>query len=87
MPFPTESARDVLGLLRVMWSAEQDPHIRRKLAEAGKKVSQALELTETNSELAHSLVNDALVSIEQSMKYHAPLAPVFAAARSRAQRR
>ena len=85
MPFPVEAARDVLGLLRAMYSAEEDPSRRRILAEAGHKVRQALELAETNEAAAHSLVDQALVSVRDSMKYYTPFAPIFNAASDRAR--
>jgi hypothetical protein len=88
VPFPSEAARDVLGLLRAMWTAEEDPHRRRELAKAGHMVRQALELSETNEAAADALVSQALASIQNSMKYYQPLAPVFNAAvdRVRAKR-
>lgn len=88
VPFPAEAARDVLGLLRAMYSAEEDPHRKRQLAEAGHKVREALELAETNEAAAHALVNQALVSVRDSMKYYTPFAPIFNAAidRVRAKR-
>ena len=48
VPFPTEAARDVLGLLSAIWSAEEQPDKRRALAKAGHQVLQALELAATN---------------------------------------
>lgn len=87
MPFPTEAARDVLGLLRAMWAAETDPHRRRDLARAGHQVRQALELAETNPAQAHALVDQALASAHASMKYYAPLAPIWHAAATRARKR
>lgn len=84
MPFPTEAARDVLGLLRAMYSAEEDPHRRRTLAQAGHQVRQALELAETNEAAAHTLVNQALTSARECMKHYTPFAPIFNAAVDRA---
>ena len=48
VPFPTEAARDVLGLLRTLWAAESNVDRRCILAAAGHKVSQALQLAETD---------------------------------------
>jgi hypothetical protein len=83
VPFPTEAARDVLGLLRAMYSAEEDPGRRRRLAEAGHQVRQALKLAETNPDQAHTMVNVALRTVQESMRYFQPFAPIFAAARDR----
>jgi hypothetical protein len=87
VPFPAEAARDVLGLLRAMYSAEEDPHRRRALAQAGHQVRQALELAETNEEAAHAMVNQALISVRDSLKYYTPFAPIFNAAVDRVRSR
>jgi hypothetical protein len=83
VPFPTEAARDVLGLLRAMYRAEEDPHRRRTLAHAGHQVRTALELAETNPDQAHAMVNIALRTVQESMRYFEPFAPIFAAALDR----
>jgi hypothetical protein len=86
MPFPAEAARDVLGLLRVMWAAETDPHRKRSIAEAGHKVRQALDLADSNEALAHALVDTALREVQSSMTYFAPFAPIFNSAMARVRK-
>lgn len=67
-----------------MWAAEDEPDRKRQLAAAGHKVRQAIELAETNEAAAHTLVDQALRSVRDSMKYYQPFAPVFNAAYDRA---
>jgi hypothetical protein len=83
VPFPTEAARDVLGLLRSLWLAEVNPERRRVLAAAGHKVRQALELAETDPAAAHALVNAGLVGARDALKFHDALVPAINAAIAR----
>jgi hypothetical protein len=83
VPFPTEAARDVLGLLRTLYAAETNPDRKRVLAAAGHEVRQALELAETDPDAAHKLVNAALTDARDSLKWHDPLEPVIRAAMRR----
>lgn len=76
-----------MGLLRAMYSAEEDRHRRRELARAGHQVRQAIELAETNPAAAHALVNRAIVGVRDSLKYYQPFAPIFAAAVDRVRKR
>jgi hypothetical protein len=43
-PFPTAATRDLLGLVRAMWRAEQDPARRAALEAVGKDLRWALEI-------------------------------------------
>lgn len=64
-----------------MYSAEESPDRRRALAKAGHQVRQAMELADANEAAAYALVDQALRSVRDSMKYYQPFAPVWHALR------
>jgi hypothetical protein len=70
-----------------MYAVEEHPHRRRRLAQAGHAVSQAIALAETNPDQAHAMVNVALRTVQDSMRYFEPFAPIFAAAVDRVRAR
>jgi hypothetical protein len=69
-----------------LWSATNDADQRRRLAAAGRQVRQALELAETDPDATHALVNQALASVRDRMKFHDPTIHIVNAAVDRMRR-
>lgn len=84
--FPTDAAQDLLALLRLMFLAEREPHIRRVIESAGLDVRLALDVAKSDPRTAHDLVDRAVNAVFGVIRYDAGVAPVLGAARARVQR-
>lgn len=86
MPFPAEAARDLLGIIRNMYAAEDQPNRRQQYAQAGHMIRLALELHETDEAAAHAMV-DRAIAIRQHMSYSLSFGGIFNAAVDRAKKK